>query len=182
MAGGLNLYGFAGGDPINFADPYGLATDSIILESEEAKTLFDRTTRILKLAADREDRHNRRNVELLMDEIEKVRASDTDHLTVGIGECERGGFGCYDPDKGTLRVDVEYIRKASWSTRRPVTTAAHELGHFLDHRRFFGASDEAVAMSIEATLRRSLGMGPPGAPIRPSGTYHSLEGQPSVVP
>jgi len=182
LAGGLNLYGFAGGDPINFADPYGLATDSIILESEEAKTLFDRTTRILKLAADREDRHNRRNVELLMDEIEKVRASDTDHLTVGIGECERGGFGCYDPDKGTLRVDVEYIRKASWSTRRPVTTAAHELGHFLDHRRFFGASDEAVAMSIEATLRRSLGMGPPGAPIRPSGTYHSLEGQPSVVP
>ncbi len=24
MAGGLNLYGFAGGDPINFSDPFGL--------------------------------------------------------------------------------------------------------------------------------------------------------------
>ena len=24
MAGGLNLYGFAGGDPVNFSDPFGL--------------------------------------------------------------------------------------------------------------------------------------------------------------
>src|SRR5207249_434842 len=27
LAGGLNLYGFAGGDPINFSDPFGLCTD-----------------------------------------------------------------------------------------------------------------------------------------------------------
>jgi hypothetical protein len=26
LAGGLNLYGFAGGDPINFSDPFGLCT------------------------------------------------------------------------------------------------------------------------------------------------------------
>lgn len=26
LAGGMNLYGFAGGDPINFGDPFGLAT------------------------------------------------------------------------------------------------------------------------------------------------------------
>src|SRR6184192_2510093 len=25
LAGGLNLYGFAGGDPVNFSDPFGLA-------------------------------------------------------------------------------------------------------------------------------------------------------------
>jgi uncharacterized protein RhaS with RHS repeats len=24
LAGGLNLYGFAGGDPVNFSDPFGL--------------------------------------------------------------------------------------------------------------------------------------------------------------
>ena len=29
MAGGLNLYGYAGGDPINFGDPFGLSTDTL---------------------------------------------------------------------------------------------------------------------------------------------------------
>lgn len=28
LAGGLNLYGFAGGDPINFWDPFGLCEDA----------------------------------------------------------------------------------------------------------------------------------------------------------
>ena len=28
LAGGLNLYGFAGGDPINFWDPFGLCKDA----------------------------------------------------------------------------------------------------------------------------------------------------------
>lgn len=31
MAGGLNLYGFAGGDPVNYADPFGLSSDSLLI-------------------------------------------------------------------------------------------------------------------------------------------------------
>lgn len=27
LGGGVNLYGFAGGDPINFSDPFGLCDD-----------------------------------------------------------------------------------------------------------------------------------------------------------
>jgi RHS repeat-associated protein len=29
LAGGLNAYGFAAGDPVSYADPYGLKADSI---------------------------------------------------------------------------------------------------------------------------------------------------------
>jgi RHS repeat-associated protein len=33
LAGGLNLYGFAGGDPVNFSDPFGLRADSIVVQT-----------------------------------------------------------------------------------------------------------------------------------------------------
>jgi len=33
LAGGLNLYGFAGGDPINFNDPFGLSADTIEVQT-----------------------------------------------------------------------------------------------------------------------------------------------------
>jgi hypothetical protein len=29
LAGGLNLYGFAAGDPVNFTNPFGLCADSV---------------------------------------------------------------------------------------------------------------------------------------------------------
>src|SRR5437879_13865885 len=32
LAGGLNLYGFAGGDPVNFSDPFGLKPDTVKFE------------------------------------------------------------------------------------------------------------------------------------------------------
>ena len=33
LAGGLNLYGFAGGDPVNFSDPLGLLADTIQVQA-----------------------------------------------------------------------------------------------------------------------------------------------------
>jgi hypothetical protein len=38
LAGGLNLYGFAGGDPINFGDPFGLCRD----DDEVCKQLVEK--------------------------------------------------------------------------------------------------------------------------------------------
>jgi uncharacterized protein RhaS with RHS repeats len=32
IAGGLNLYGYANGDPVNYSDPYGLCPDGCVLE------------------------------------------------------------------------------------------------------------------------------------------------------
>ena len=35
LAGGLNLYGYAGGDPVNRSDPFGLSPDTIEVQSHE---------------------------------------------------------------------------------------------------------------------------------------------------
>jgi RHS repeat-associated protein len=35
LAGGLNLYGYANGDPINYSDPFGLCPDSTSTEAQE---------------------------------------------------------------------------------------------------------------------------------------------------
>jgi len=39
LAGGLNAYGFAAGDPVSYSDPYGLKADSITFSSEQLERL-----------------------------------------------------------------------------------------------------------------------------------------------
>ena len=41
LAGGMNLYGFAEGDPVNFADPLGLAAMDITVHGENAQATVD---------------------------------------------------------------------------------------------------------------------------------------------
>jgi RHS repeat-associated protein len=37
IAGGLNVYGYANGDPVSYANPYGLRADTIDVQSERAR-------------------------------------------------------------------------------------------------------------------------------------------------
>ncbi|NIM50979.1 MAG: hypothetical protein GTN78_24585, partial [Gemmatimonadales bacterium] len=39
LAGGMNLYGFADGDPINFSDPFGLLADTVKFEGDDRAAL-----------------------------------------------------------------------------------------------------------------------------------------------
>jgi len=45
--GGLNLYGFAGGDPVNFSDPFGLCPENVSRAQGVACVLIESTTAIL---------------------------------------------------------------------------------------------------------------------------------------
>jgi len=47
LAGGLNLYGFAGGDPVNFSDPFGLCPQNVSVAQGIACVLIESTTAIL---------------------------------------------------------------------------------------------------------------------------------------
>src|SRR2546430_10881468 len=42
LAGGLNLYGFAGGDPVNYSDPFGL---KVTIVGERLKRLIEELRR-----------------------------------------------------------------------------------------------------------------------------------------
>ncbi len=58
MAGGLNLYGFAGGDPVNFSDPFGLwdvAAHEKILDHALGKIASTRQMARFKSASVRQD-------------------------------------------------------------------------------------------------------------------------------
>ncbi len=168
LAGGLNLYGFAGGDPINFYDPFGLAADSV-RGSDEAKRLVQRAVNVYRNASNL-NRVEAKNINALLQEYDEVSESATDHLNVEIGECahNRDAPGCYDPESQTLTVNPEAIeRQQSIVPRRPITTAAHEMGHFLDYRRYFGKQGDDFANFMENILRTALGMGKKGEPIRP---------------
>jgi RHS repeat-associated protein len=80
IAGGLNAYGFANGDPVSYADPYGLKADSIIYDSPK-------TQRIIKEAAAKSPRLAR--AIQLMDEDPK--------LIVNVVQVAPGSLGAENP-------------------------------------------------------------------------------------
>jgi uncharacterized protein RhaS with RHS repeats len=54
LAGGLNPYGFAGGDPINFSDPFGLRADSVEFANAETETAYNEMKATLAEQGDNE--------------------------------------------------------------------------------------------------------------------------------
>ena len=52
LAGGLNVYGFAGGDPVNFADPFGLCPPRTNDELGDIATGVTQQTAAMKTVTD----------------------------------------------------------------------------------------------------------------------------------
>ena len=167
LAGGLNLYGFAGGDPINFWDPYGLSADSVLGDPDAVRHVQRAVNVYRNMDTKDVAMHQKGDLTNVVEQYDKVKSSETDHLYVQFGSCSSGA-GCYDPDTQTITLDLEGMEAQQHVVeRRPITVAGHELGHFLDWRRYNGARGDLVANPMENLLRRALGMGRKGQPIRP---------------
>ncbi len=121
LAGGLNLYGFAGGDPINFSDPFGLF--KIDLSNLDA----DQRNAIAAL------RQSSKTFDRMYRAIDQVPASE---LTVAlstatgpwVGEVQARGDGW--TLKGGNVTNVLFSSTANWSTPAEFESVAlHEFAH-----------------------------------------------------
>lgn len=55
LAGGLNLYGFAGGDPVTFSDPFGLSADTVEFADDESAATYKQLQNLAANAAKSSD-------------------------------------------------------------------------------------------------------------------------------
>jgi RHS repeat-associated protein len=140
LAGGLNLYGFAGGDPVNSEDPFGLCPwtgqtrDRNLNDCpKDAKGNEDkRTTSFRLLMADSGPKGNQ-TVDYVIQQGVNVQ------LMNGIGECGPDYEGCSSKRDNWMKLN---------GARSPSTVAAlavHEVTHLAVPNPCNGCRNEAIA-------------------------------------
>jgi RHS repeat-associated protein len=125
LAGGLNSYGFAAGDPVSYSDPYGLKPDTLIAVGEEAKQVLGGIALAAGLASQSDD--------------PRIAAAGN-ALLAGLVALDGAGENVY------FQISTDYGRSftghriggpgvvanvnPNQSTKRHITVrGAHELGH-----------------------------------------------------
>ena len=152
LAGGLNLYGYAGGDPVNFSDPFGLRPDTLE-RTRETAPVIDSCARLSETC--------RREVDLIERSPEKWKVQFGDQ-----SDCDadaRGGCMRVNPmgTGGTIFLTPGSYSRAAQLRGLPVndfTVFGHEAGHVLTRRLMFCRTSEVCALQHEDAVRRDLGM------------------------
>jgi RHS repeat-associated protein len=171
LAGGLNLYGFADGDPVNFSDPFGL---KVCFSGEDYEELAENTRWATGTTFDLDDRHCATNVRPSGDNWTEVSegfatlAADENYMV----ELVYDGGGSRIAD-GKVRIDRSDIgarygtyldrpgrcvtsRGAAWDQPSII---AHELGHvnagWLGHPN--GGRSNRMAITWENTVHGARG-------------------------
>lgn len=124
LAGGLNLYGYAGGDPVNFSDPFGLCVDKDVNCENLVRMLRAQRGSEFQAAADRYDAQTTGRVHFYSRELNTSRWDahnvDGDPKTFSLGNTRGAGGDVF------LRGDV--------STEDFLLTAVHESIHLAGSR------------------------------------------------
>jgi RHS repeat-associated protein len=133
LGGGLNLYGYAGGDPVGYSDPYGLSPTDVIVEGEHARAVIA----YLRNHSPSFDRLYR-----ALDADHSIRVRVVDLVTPFQQTYGKTGFTppARENDSGIIRYDLaenpeanrdyqaRYGRRFTWQFT-PMSSIAHEFGH-----------------------------------------------------
>jgi RHS repeat-associated protein len=124
LAGGLNAYGFSAGDPVTYADPYGLCAKEKQNERGECPGgLTVREWEAVERAA-QNLRPEGRDIALEMLEAGKIHSGDLGNRL----------WGAWTLRGITLNTDTRYGSAFEWSLEVLSYLLAHEVGHEVDYR------------------------------------------------
>jgi RHS repeat-associated protein len=142
VAGGLNTYGFANGDPVSYSDPYGLRVD-FAGDKAEAERLWNQLRRDVRRARRSDDEAVRTAANALWERLEAVRRDDVTYVIAVApwrqGDLDDHGGGLEVCAPGLTECSVQIASNPGYPLAGSLTTLAHELvgaygtGNGIDH-------------------------------------------------
>ncbi|HEX7595428.1 MAG TPA: RHS repeat-associated core domain-containing protein, partial [Gemmatimonadaceae bacterium] len=168
LAGGLNAYGFAGGDPVNFSDPFGLKLVFRGKDRAELETSYQLGLIALRIGAERGDK-------LAAFYLRAITGLDKDPnriIVIESGRTKDGGLGETEPSGNQITIDVKGTAREM--NTRPSLLLLHELGHAFGIGTGRLGGGEGEALEVENAARRALGF----TERSDHGTYPPIEQHP----
>jgi uncharacterized protein RhaS with RHS repeats len=159
LRGGLNLYAFGAGDPVNFSDPFGL---EVIFANAEAEQLWHSLLKQAKAAASSKDPAKREAGKRLVEMMNEMFGDTARVYSVNVanmtdqefqdtwGGSEVTAEGLNHKGKPLSAIIIDPRARAG-----PLTTLAHELGGA--RSRQVGGAHDGPAVATENKARRAFG-------------------------
>lgn len=152
LAGGLNLYGYANGDPINLRDPFGLSADTIRADETTAPYVEQCGASSARCKS-------------MIDSLNKLPA-DWKVVAGAAGACAPYKVGCVSYNDrndatagGTITLVPSDFGDFSFFVNG-TAAVGHELGHVVTRGNAFCRTTEACAIGIERIVRAQAGLPP----------------------
>lgn len=162
VAGGLNLYGFGGGDAINFADPFGLSPDTAFADDNARQAVHQCVRESAECAREVSDLASDSTTWTF--QTARIRPPSPD-ATATYRDAEGAPFG------GVINIWPPNIPIAAQGLGIPVNTTAvltHEMGHAIGNMVFWRnyrdreGCNESCATLFENVARTEMNL-----PLRP---------------
>ena len=153
IAGGMNQYGFAAGDPVSYTDPFGLAADTLIVD----KSIEPQVTNCKQKSQECRDR-----LEQLENSTEYWEISKASP-----GQCAPYIIGCTDHTPvpghgpgGSIKIIPGEFNRLQPYFVNSVSAISHEVGHATTDQFKQCFNTEACARRVEQVARKQAKLPP----------------------